>query len=485
MADVEMTDQTGLPREVENAHTGNPPTENPTTENPTTRNPTKENPLGRNTPDKDQAKEKNGNDKEKGLLDSRHAKAGGFTRALEEAVNRKKREMDKQAATIRRVTEAFDMAEEKATPKKDEEGYEVFHKIFSTLKAVLDGAIQKTLAGSELSTAFQDSAWEQTNAGRAKNKPRDAKAPSQAPKEGKTPRTTPETTAPGKPDNRKETRSWAQKTALAGQEGETVDVRSKQVPKARPVRKAPQANRLLARLFPESKWKEANPAIVKTKINNDLFEGKEVVTLAKITQTGFAITLTEDQSIMEEGTLELIRNYLDASALEKETVWEKFLVKNVPRNVHDVTGKGSEIRRTTLEDVRAEVQKAFGGELKILDFREYKDDPLVQGLRVAVLNPEKIPKTVELLGSERVVRKMEYKPLPPPRCTRCWRKHRTETCSYAARCALCGETKHKTESHKEAAKCSEHKDKECECTLKCPICAGKHSAEKCDGKSKN
>ncbi|KAL2890009.1 RNA-directed DNA polymerase from mobile element jockey [Ceratocystis lukuohia] len=325
------------------------------------------------------------------------------------------------------------MAEEKATPKKDEEGYEVFHKIFSTLKAVLDGAIQKTLAGSELSTAFQDSAWEQTNAGRTKNKPRDAKAPSQAPKEGKTPRTTPETTAPGKPDNRKETRSWAQKTALAGQEGETVDVRSKQVPKARPVRKAPQANRLLARLFPESKWKEANPAIVKTKINNDLFEGKEVVTLAKITQTGFAITLTEDQSIMEEGTLELIRNYLDASALEKETVWEKFLVKNVPRNVHDVTGKGSEIRRTTLEDVRAEVQKAFGGELKILDFREYKDDPLVQGLRVAVLNPEKIPKTVELLGSERVVRKMEYKPLPPPRCTRCWRKHRTETCSYAAR----------------------------------------------------
>ncbi|KKF93454.1 hypothetical protein CFO_g4215 [Ceratocystis platani] len=396
MADVEMTDQTGLPREVENAHTGNPPTENPTTENPTTETPTKEtptketptketptkeNPLGRNTPDKDQVKEKNGNDKEKGLLDSRHAKAGGFTRALEEA--------------------------KKATPKKDEEGYEVFHKIFSTLKAVLEGAIQKTLAGSELSTAFQDSAWEQTNAGRTKNKPRDAKAPSQAPKEGKTPRTTPETTAPGKPDNRKETRSWAQKTALAGQEGETVDVRSKQVPKARPVRKAPQANRLLARLFPESKWKEANPAIVKTKINNDLFEGKEVVTLAKITQTGFAITLTEDQSIMEEGTLELIRNYLDASALEKETVWEKFLVKNVPRNVHDVTGKGSEIRRTTLEDVRAEVQKAFGGELKILDFREYKDDPLVQGLRVAVLNPEKIPKTMHPVLAKTQDRNMQ------------------------------------------------------------------------------
>ncbi|PHH50698.1 hypothetical protein CFIMG_006087RA [Ceratocystis fimbriata CBS 114723] len=99
------------------------------------------------------------------------------------------------------------MAEEKATPKKDGEDYEVFQKILATLKAVLDGAIQKTLTGSELPTAFQASAWEQANARRAKNKPQDAKAPSQAPKEGKTPGATTGTTAPGKPDTGKETRS--------------------------------------------------------------------------------------------------------------------------------------------------------------------------------------------------------------------------------------------------------------------------------------
>ncbi|KKF92209.1 hypothetical protein CFO_g5439 [Ceratocystis platani] len=137
-----------------------------------------------------------------------------------------------------------------------------------------------------------------------------------------------------------------------------------------------------------------------------------MVTKAKTIQTGLAITLTGtgDQSLAKEGTLELIRNYLDASVLEKEIVWEKYIVENVPRNVHDVSGKGSEILRITPEDVRAEVQKASGGELKILEFREYKDEPQVQGLGVAVLNPERVPRTIELLGGERrVVKKIEYK----------------------------------------------------------------------------
>ncbi|KAL1891448.1 hypothetical protein Cpir12675_004958 [Ceratocystis pirilliformis] len=270
---------------------------------------------------------------------------------------------------------------------------------------VLDGAIQKTLAGSELPKAFQASAWEQESEGRTADRQKSTKAP-------KAPAATTGTATPGKSATEKVSRSWAQKTAQAGKEGETIDVRPKQAPKAKPTRKAPQENRLLARLFPGSKWKEVNPAIVKSKVNKYLFEGKEVVTQAKTTQTGFAITLSGEQCLRKEGTLELIRNYLDALALEKETVWEKYILKNVPRNVHDVTEKGSEIRRTSLEDVGAEIQKAFGGQLKILEFREYKDEPQVQGLRVAILNPERVPRTIELLGSERMVKKMEYKPPP-------------------------------------------------------------------------
>ncbi|KKF92048.1 hypothetical protein CFO_g5601 [Ceratocystis platani] len=135
----------GRLQEAENTPTGSPNTENLTTGIPTAKNPQKENP-----PEKNQTNKEDGKYKEKGLLESRHAKSDNFTRALEDAVNRKKREMDKQAMTIRRVTQAFDMAEEKATPKKNEEDYEVFQNIFSTLKTMLDGAIQKTLAGSEL-----------------------------------------------------------------------------------------------------------------------------------------------------------------------------------------------------------------------------------------------------------------------------------------------------------------------------------------------
>ncbi|KKF92090.1 hypothetical protein CFO_g5557 [Ceratocystis platani] len=72
-----------------------------------------------------------------------------------------------------------------------------------------------------------------------------------------------------------------------------------------------------------------------------------------------------------------MRNYLDASTIEKETVWEKFMVRNVPRNVHDASENGSEARRTTLEDVRKDIQEAFGGELKILEFREYEGEAQV------------------------------------------------------------------------------------------------------------
>ncbi|PHH51480.1 hypothetical protein CFIMG_008693RA00001 [Ceratocystis fimbriata CBS 114723] len=81
---------------------------------------------------------------------------------------------------------------------------------------------------------------------------------------------------------------------------------------------------------------------------------------------------------MKEGALETIRNHLDASAIDKET----------------------------------DSQGAFSGELKILEFREYENETQVHSIRVAALNPERSPKTTNLLGNERVVKKIDSKPSP-------------------------------------------------------------------------
>ncbi|KAL2890947.1 Ribonuclease H-like domain [Ceratocystis lukuohia] len=235
-------------------------------------------------------------------------------------------------------------------PKKDGEDYEVFQKILATLKAVLDSAIQKTLTGSELPTAFQASAWEQAIARWAKNKPRDAKAPSQAPKEGKTPG--------GK----------GSRTTLEGVRAEVQKAFSGElrIPDFREYKDEPQVQDLQVAVL--------NPEIPKTM--ELLGSGQK-----------------NDIQAPPPAQIHLALGYpCHRNTPCRSTTWWRL-----------------ECYEGTLEDVRAEVQKAFSGELKIPDFREYKDEPQVQDLRVAVLNPERIPKTTELVGNERVVRRMKYK----------------------------------------------------------------------------
>ncbi|PHH49893.1 Retrotransposon-derived protein PEG10 [Ceratocystis fimbriata CBS 114723] len=145
-------------------------------------------------------------------------------------------------------------------------------------------------------------------------------------------------------------KTWAQKAATQSG-GKVVDVRPTPMEKPERSRKPPKGNRLLVRLFPGSKSRDVNAGVLKNKVNASLFGGKEIVKLAKATQTGFALTMVQVPGAIEKGALEIMRNYLDASTIEKETIWEKYIVRNVPRNVHDVSENGSEVRRTTLEDV--------------------------------------------------------------------------------------------------------------------------------------
>ncbi|KAL5594583.1 hypothetical protein BROUX41_001504 [Berkeleyomyces rouxiae] len=280
---------------------------------------------------------------------------------------------------------------------------------------------------------------------------------------------------------------WANMAAAGTTSHQTFDVRGpRQANKPQQkTRATPPPNRLLVRLFEGSRWKNVNATIVRNKINMELFSGKEQVAQASSTATGFALLMTENEAAENPESLELIRNYMDAEKIEKECTWEKFIIPNVPKTINALDKEGACARRVTLEDVKADVQKAFGGDLKIIMWREYPNDPDMQGLRVAIKDPERTPNTITLLGQVKVVRRAVQKPLPPPRCQRCWRAHRTELCSYAIRCARCGEKTHTTDFHHQAKPCKEHPGKRCDCTSNCAICKGQHSAETCINQKKN
>ncbi|KKF92137.1 hypothetical protein CFO_g5511 [Ceratocystis platani] len=333
----------------------------------------------------------------KGLADSRHAKVDSFTSALEEAFAKKRQEIEEEMDVIRQVTVAIDMAAEALAKRPAEEKKKKrTEQMFARLRVFVNSEIRMVLAGNGLPGVPQ---------AETKRDELNTKAPENTKGAAKAKR-------PDKAAQEASQKTWAQKAATQSG-GKVVDVSPTPREKPERSRKPPQGNRLLVRLFPESKWRDVNAGVLKNKVNESLFDGKEVVKLAKTTNTGFALTMTQAPGAIEKGALEIMRNFLDASTIEKETIWEKYIVRNVPRNIHDVSENGSEVRRTTLEDVRKDIQEAFGGELKILEFREYEGEAQMQGIRVAVLNPEKTPKTIELLGSERVVKKIDNKPLPP------------------------------------------------------------------------
>ncbi|KAL1885347.1 hypothetical protein Cpir12675_006984 [Ceratocystis pirilliformis] len=171
-------------------------------------------------------------------------------------------------------------------------------------------------------------------------------------------------------------------------------------------------NRLLAILFEDSNWKMVNPTVVRQRINRDLFKGEEVILRMTSTRTGFAFHAKEGK--MDTEAKELIRNFLKARTVGKETFWEKFIIPNVPKTINTIEDGKLVTRPTSMEDVKPDIQVAFGGEIKLMDWREYEHDPSMRGLRVAIHEPKKVPKTIEILGLSRMVRQYTAKARSAP-----------------------------------------------------------------------
>ncbi|KAL1892708.1 hypothetical protein Cpir12675_004442 [Ceratocystis pirilliformis] len=183
-------------------------------------------------------------------------------------------------------------------------------------------------------------------------------------------------------------------------------------PQATP--KKEMGNRYLATLYEDSKWKKVNTSITRQRLNQEVFKGQDKVTKVTETRTGLALTMKE--AVMDREMKEIMRNFLGAAEIEKESIWEKFVIPKIP-SINTVENNKLVSRRTSLEDVRKEVQEAFGGTIKSMAWREYEWDPSMQGLRIAVHQPVKVPRTIEILGLTRTIRSSGGKPRPPRNVT--------------------------------------------------------------------
>ncbi|KAL2889853.1 Retrotransposon-derived protein PEG10 [Ceratocystis lukuohia] len=147
-------------------------------------------------------------------------------------------------------------------------------QMFARLRVFLDSEIRMTLAGNGLPGVPQ---------AETKGDKLNTKAPESTKAAAKAKR-------PEKAAQEATQKTWAQKAATQSG-GKVVDVRPTPMEKPERSRKPPKGNRLLVRLFPASKSRDVNAGVLKNKVNASLFDGKEIVKLAKATQTGFALTM--------------------------------------------------------------------------------------------------------------------------------------------------------------------------------------------------
>ncbi|KAL2889564.1 RNA-directed DNA polymerase from mobile element jockey [Ceratocystis lukuohia] len=196
--------------------------------------------------------------------------------------------------------------------------------------------------------------------------------------------------------------TWAQKAA-SGKETATPAIPAKPTDTGKPQAKPLDTNvgnRYLATLYEDSKWRKVNTSVTRQRLNQVIFKGQDKVAKVTETRTGLAITLKD--GTLDREMKERIGNFLSAAELEMESIWEKFVIPNIPATINTVENNKLVSRRTSLEDVRKEVQEAFGGTVKSMVWREYERDPTMKGLRVAVHKPEKIPRTMEILDISAV-----------------------------------------------------------------------------------
>ncbi|KAL5596598.1 uncharacterized protein BROUX77_007282 [Berkeleyomyces rouxiae] len=201
-----------------------------------------------------------------------------------------------------------------------------------------------------------------------------------------------------------------------------------------PEKATPADNRLFVVVPTDSPLRKLSPAYIVTKANAGIPRGEGAGT-ATATKTGFALTAVRDVGKFLSHA-ERIRANLTAEKVHKRDAWSKYIVHGLPTSitVEDPKTPGAVmLHRVTLDDVRQDIEQAFGVVSASATLSKYVGKAGVPTFRAHIafheglVSPSAVPRRVATLGELHMVsadNTLERFPF----CTRCRVRHFDRKC---------------------------------------------------------
>ncbi|KAL5601100.1 uncharacterized protein BROUX77_002025 [Berkeleyomyces rouxiae] len=271
--------------------------------------------------------------------------------------------------------------------------------------------------------------------------PNTAPAPAPAPPKAQ-PAHHPSAAAPAAPTESSDKESWStvarkgKKASKATQPAapSTGAPKAKQGNPSSAPKTAPTDNRLFVVVPTDSPLRKLSPAYIVTKANAGIPRGEGAGT-ATATKTGFALTAVRDVGKFLSHA-ERIRANLTAEKVHKRDAWSKYIVHGLPTSitVEDPKTPGAVmLHRVTLDDVRQDIEQAFGVVSASATLSKYVGKAGVPTFRAHIafheglVSPSAVPRRVATLGELHMVsadNTLERFPF----CTRCRVRHFDRKC---------------------------------------------------------
>ncbi|KAL5606774.1 uncharacterized protein BROUX77_003967 [Berkeleyomyces rouxiae] len=303
------------------------------------------------------------------------------------------------------------------------------------LVAVMTGSPHAPPTGATTNTSLPPAAQPVPSA------PNTAPAPAPAPSKAQ-PAHHPSAAAPAAPTESSDKECWStvarkgKKTSKATQPAapSTGAPKAKQGNTSSAPKAAPTDNRLFVVVPTDSPLRKLSPAYIVTKANAGIPRGEGAGT-ATATKTGFALTAVRDVGKFLSHA-ERIRANLTAEKVHKRDAWSKYIVHGLPTSitVEDPKTPGAVmLHRVTLDDVRQDIEQAFGVVSASATLSKYVGKASVPTFRAHIafheglVSPSAVPLRVATLGELHMVsadNTLERFPF----CTRCRVRHFDRKC---------------------------------------------------------
>lgn len=252
--------------------------------------------------------------------------------------------------------------------------------------------------------------------------------------------------------------------------------------KAKLARDAPDS-RIFVRLSDTHKARTFAPYAVLTRLRTEVEAAHKHLKDVQPVKSGFALVSSSaegSKALVEQS--EALEAFFGDCTVEQACRWTSYRVSNLPRTVGAISDEGQPtaaivtgellttaireaIGHTPIRCAEAPASAANTNNYSTSWFVNFREGDDVQ-----------LPRNLHLLGVQGTAKLMARK-VSTIQCSRCFQWHNERACARAARCRLCGSTKHAETNH--STQCTNSADGHA-CPLRCLHCLAPHAADSPD-----